>query len=121
VIDLFQAKRKLVTHKKIHYKNEITINFDSNYDVHFHHYIGYWILSRLDPHHSLYRIEASANNDRYHIHLGTTASKDNIYDILNEIEDALRLNIINNKNTHVSEICNNALFYSYINKAVVYK
>lgn len=120
LIDKFQPKRKLKTHKKIHYQNELTINFDDNYDADFYHLIGSSILRALDPHKSIYRIESGMVKDTYHIHFGTTAGFEEIHQILSLLEDELDLIIINNKNTHVSKICNLALFMNYINKAFIY-
>jgi hypothetical protein len=119
LLDKFQAKRKHKSHSKVEYQSELTINFDSNYDLHFYHYIGSQVLKGLDPNQSAYCIEASdIKKNTYHIHFATTASYPDIYAVLYKIEEYLDLNIVKNKNTHIATICNKALYHNYMNKAV---
>lgn len=118
LIDKFQAIRKLKNHTKVKYNTELTINFDDNYDIQYYHLIGQTILNRLNANKSRYTIECgSLQTKKYHIHFATTANYGEIYKILHLIESELHINIIKNKNTHTSKICNNALYDNYINKA----
>ena len=119
LLDKFQAIRKHKSHSLVRYENELTINFDSNYDQHFYHHIGSEILIGLEPNRSTYVIEASASrSDSYHIHFATTASYSQIYEVLSIIEENLALNIIKNKNTHLASIKNRGLYHNYIHKAI---
>lgn len=119
LLDKFQARRKRKSHSKVEYQSELTINFDSNYDVPFYHFIGSEVLKGLDPNQSTYCIEASdIKKNTYHIHFATTASYPDIYAVLYKIEVYLDLNIVKNKNTHIATICNKALYHNYMNKAV---
>lgn len=119
LVDLFQAER---IHDKskvraIKYKTEITINLDSNYDTKFYTYLGEKIKQVLKHSKTIYAIETSPTNEnRYHLHLGTTAQQYRILQKLKEIEVATGLIIIENKNTNIAPIRNLTRFVNYIAK-----
>jgi hypothetical protein len=120
IIGKFQAKRKLKSHRKVPYENEITINLKDNYNAEYYHLLGYYILKFLNPYSTLYRVEACVKTEGYHIHLATNAVVEDIFHALTLLEDRLQIRIVNNSNTHVSKILDLSAFLDYINKAVVY-
>lgn len=120
IINKFQSKRKLKSHKRIKYENEITINLKDNYNSEYYHLLGYYIIKFLNPQPTLYRVEACVKNNGYHIHLATKAAIEDIFHALTLLEDRLQIRIVHNSNTHISKIINLSAFLDYINKAVVY-
>jgi hypothetical protein len=120
LIDKFQAKRKLKTHKNVYYENEISINLKDGYKSDYYHLMGFYILRFLSPARSLYRVEAGGKKGGYHIHLATTADFDDIHNALGLLETILQIRIVGNTNTHISKIRNHSCYMDYINKAVIY-
>lgn len=118
-IDKFKAKR---VHDKtkvraINYKNEISINLPTNYDIAFYMYLGTTIAKALNGSKTIFSIETK--NDSYHLHAGTTAQTHIIIKELKAIEKRLSLKILGNKNTMIQPIRFLKNFVHYISKQSV--
>jgi hypothetical protein len=120
LIDLFQAERKHASHTKIEFRHELTVNMKDNYDVEFYKLIGEKVIADLQPFTTIYRIERCEDRTKaYHIHFCTNAEYELICNSIAGIGLYLDIDILNNKNTHLSKLNNKGQFFCYINKAVV--
>lgn len=120
IIDKFQASR---VHDKTKerankYKNEITINLQGSYDIEFYTFLATTIKKELINSKTIYSIEKSPTTDnRYHLHIGTTADSYRITQALQKIEKATGLEILSYRNTNIAPIRNLTQFVNYITKA----
>ncbi|UQD55758.1 hypothetical protein [Flavobacterium sp. K5-23] len=116
LIDLFRAKRRLKTHKKIYYINEITINLHDDHTADYYDQIGMYLCEHLCPYRTIYSVETGKKENSYHIHLGTTAPFEVIDDVRDMLSFKLKRKLCYKKNMHMSKIGNHTKFLNYISK-----
>lgn len=119
LIDLFKAKRRLKSHKKIYYVNEVTINLHDDHTADYYGQIGKYLCDHLYPYQTIYRVESGKKENSYHIHLGTTAP----FEIISAVQELLgykiKRKLNRRKNIHISKIHNHTIFLNYISKAAI--
>lgn len=118
LVDLFQSKRNNLNNslKTEKYITEVTVNLPANYDLNFYDYLGNQLTEQLAPAKSIFSVEKSPTDIKYHLHLITTAYQKNIIEKLKQIETSIDIEIINNINTNIAPIENRTQTVNYISK-----